>query len=70
MIQDMKKLTFLVTNGEYEKFIANIRELGVIHVEELQEGATSDELQAGLDMAVRYKDALLELDYAAESYEP
>lgn len=70
MIQDMKKLTFLVTNGEYEKFIANIRELGVIHVEELQEGATSDELQAGLDMAVRYKDALLALDYAAESYEP
>lgn len=70
MIQDMKKLTFLVTNGEYEKFIANIRELGVIHVEELQQGATSDELQAGLDMAVRYKEALKALDYAAESYEP
>lgn len=70
MIQDMKKLTFLVTNGEYEKFIANIRELGVIHVEELQEGATSDELQAGLDMAVRYKEALKALDFAAESYEP
>ena len=70
MIQEMKKLTFLVTNGEYEKFIANIRELGVIHVEELQQGATSDELQAGLDMAVRYKDALKALDFAAESYEP
>lgn len=70
MIQDMKKLTFLVTNGEYEKFIANIRELGVIHVEELQQGATSDELQAGLDMAVRYKEALKALDFAAESYEP
>lgn len=66
----MKKLTFLVTNGEYEKFIANIRELGVIHVEELQQGATSDELQAGLDMAVRYKEALKALDFAAESYEP
>lgn len=70
MIQDMKKLTFLVTNGEYEKFITNIRELGVIHVEELQQGATSDELQAGLDMAVRYKEALKALDFAAESYEP
>ena len=70
MIQEMKKLTFLVTNGEYEKFIANIRELGVIHVEELQRGATSDELQAGLDMAVRYKEALKALDFAAESYEP
>ncbi|MBR1491292.1 MAG: hypothetical protein IJ610_00890 [Bacteroidaceae bacterium] len=66
----MKKLTFLVTNGEYEKFIANIRELGVIHVEELQQGATSDELQAGLDMAVRYKEALKALDFAVESYEP
>ena len=69
MIQDMKKLTFLVTNGEYDKFIADIRELGVIHVEELQQGATSEELQAGLDLAERYKNALKALDYAAETYE-
>ena len=69
MIQDMKKLTFLITNGEYDKFIADIRELGVIHVEELQQGATSDELQAGLDLAVRYKEALKALDFAADSYE-
>src|SRR5574344_1788338 len=70
MIQEMKKLTFLVTNGEYEKFIANIRELGVIHVGQLQQGATREELQAGIDMAVRYKEALKALDFAAESYEP
>lgn len=70
MIQDMKKLTFLVTASEYDKFIADIRELGVIHVEELQQGATSDELQAGLDLAERYKNALKALDYAAETYEP
>ncbi len=70
MIQDMKKLTFLVTASEYEQFIADIRELGVIHVDELQQGATSDELQAGLDLAVRYKEALKALDFAAESYEP
>ena len=69
MIQDMKKLTFLITNGEYDQFISDIRELGVIHVEELQQGATSDELQAGLDLAVRYKEALKVLDFAAESYE-
>lgn len=69
MIQDMKKLTFLVTNKEYDKFIADIRDLGVIHVEELQQGATSDELQAGLDLAERYKNALKALDYAAETYE-
>ncbi len=69
MIQDMKKLTFLVTASEYEQFIADIRELGVIHVDELQQGATSDELQAGLDLAVRYKEALKALDFAVDSYE-
>ena len=69
MIQDMKKLTFLITNGEYDKFIADIRQLGVVHVEELQQGATSAELQAGIDMAERYKNALNALNYAADSYE-
>ena len=69
MIQDMKKLTFLVTSREYEKFIADIRDLGVVHVEELQQGATSDELQAALDLAERYKNALKALDFAAESYD-
>ena len=69
MIQDMKKLTFLITNGEYEKFIDDIRQLGVIHVEELQQGVTSEELQAGLDLAERYKNALNALNFAAESYE-
>ena len=68
MIQDMKKLTFLITNGEYDKFIEDIRQLGVVHVEELQQGATSEELQAGLDLASRYKAALKALDYAAETY--
>ena len=70
MIQNMKKLTFLVTTKEYEQFIADIRDMGVIHVEELQQGATSDELQAGLDLAERYKNALKALDFAAESYTP
>ncbi len=70
MIQDMKKFTFLVTNKEYDKFIADIRQLGVVHVEELQQGATSDELQASLDLAERYKNVLKALDFAADSYEP
>ncbi|MBP3214530.1 MAG: V-type ATP synthase subunit I [Bacteroidaceae bacterium] len=65
----MKKLTFLVTSKEYDQFIEDIRQLGVIHVEELQHGATSDELQAGLDLATRYKEAIKALDYAAETYE-
>ena len=68
MIQKMKKLTFLVTNKEYEQFLTDIRQLGVIHIEELQAGATSDELQAGLALAERYKNAFKVLDYAADAY--
>ena len=68
MIQKMKKLTFLVTNKEYDGFIDSIRNLGVIHVEQLQQGATSDELQQALDTAQRIKTALSALDFAKDSY--
>ena len=68
MILKMKKLTFLVTSKEYEQFIGDIRELGVIHIDQLQQGATSTELQENMAMAERYKNAFKALDYAAESY--
>ena len=68
MIQKMKKLTFLVTNGEYDKFIESIRQLGVIHVQQLQQGASSDELQDALSKAARFKAAIATLDYAKDSY--
>ncbi len=64
MIEKMKKLTFLVTNTEYDSFIQNLRELGVVHVEQLQEGATSPELQSALDLEQRYRSAL---DYVAKA---
>ena len=32
MIEKMKKFTFLVTEKEYDYFIASLRELGVVHV--------------------------------------
>lgn len=70
MIQKMKKLTFLVTNGEYDKFIDSIRQLGVIHVEQLQQGATSEEFQNGINLAQRLKNVLSVLDYAKDSYTP
>ena len=69
MIQKMKKFTFLVTGKEYEQFISYIRELGVLHIDELQSGATSDELQQSLDTAERYKNVIKALDYAKETYE-
>ena len=68
MIQKMKKLTFLVTNKEYEKFLADIRELGVLHIQELQSGATSPELQEELALADRYNLALKALDFVSENY--
>jgi len=68
MILKMKKLTFLITNKEYDKFITDLRELGVVHVDMLQQGATSDELTDALALADRYKKALVALDFAKDSY--
>lgn len=68
MIEKMKKLTFLVTEREYESFIASLRELGVVHVQQLQKGATSQELQDGMELEQRYKSALQALDIYAKTY--
>lgn len=68
MITQMRKITFLVTNKEYEQFLADIRKLGVVHVDELQSGVTSDEFEANKALAERYKNALKDLDYAVETY--
>ena len=68
MITQMKKITFLVTNKEYEQFIDGIRKLGVVHVDQLQSGATSEEFEAGKALSERFKNALKELDYAVDSY--
>ena len=68
MIEKMKKLTFLVTESEYESFIASLRELGVVHIQQLQKGATSQELQDGMALEQRYKSALQALDIYAKTY--
>ena len=68
MIEKMKKLTFLVTEKEYHSFIASLRELGVVHVQQLQKGATSQELQDGMSLEQRYKAALQALDIYTKTY--
>lgn len=68
MITRMRKITFLVTNKEYEQFIADIRNIGVVHMDQLQSGVTSDEFEANRALAERYKNALRELSYAVETY--
>lgn len=49
MIAKMKKLTFLVYHKEYDAFLKEIRDLGVVHVTEQQQGmAENAELQENL----------------------
>ncbi len=69
MIEKMKKLTFLVTDKEYDSFIASLRELGVVHIQQLQQGATSQELQDGLAQEQRYKAALQALEIYAKTFD-
>ncbi len=69
MIEKMKKFTFLVTDREYESFIAAIRELGVVHVIQLQQGASSTELQEAISLEQRYRAALDFLPIAAKKFD-
>ena len=49
MIRKMKKLTFLVYHKEYEEFLNSLRELGVVHIVEKQQGAADNtELQENI----------------------
>lgn len=59
MITKMKKLTFLVYHKEYESFLENLRELGVVHVVEKQQGtADNAELQENIRLSNRLAAAL------------
>lgn len=58
----MKKLTFLVTNSEKQSFIEQLRGFGIVHVVELQKGATSPKLQAALDADERFRQVLKVLE--------
>ena len=68
MIEKMKKLTFLVTQKEYDTFISGLREQGVVHVQQLKQGLTSPALQKALDERVRYQQALDYLDISLKAW--
>ena len=68
MITKMTKYTFLITNKEYDSFISAIREIGVVHVDQLQQGATSQEFENAKLLNDRFENALKSLDYAKETY--
>lgn len=61
MIDSMKKVTFLVTDREYDDFIEQLRELGLVHIEQLREGAQSPALADAIALEGRYKAALAAL---------
>ena len=69
MIERMKKLTFLVTQKEYDGFIAGLREQGVVHVQQLRQGQTSPALQKALDTRLRYQQAIDYLDISLKAWE-
>lgn len=59
MITKMKKLTFLVYHKEYEGFLNSLRELGVVHIVERQQGAVDDtELQENIRLSARLASTL------------
>ncbi len=59
MITKMKKLTFLVYHKEYEEFLNGVRELGVVHVAEKQQGvADNAELQDSIRLSSRLQATL------------
>lgn len=54
MITKMKKLTFLVYHKEYDAFLNNLRDLGVVHIAEKQQGmADSSALQEKIRLSAR-----------------
>ena len=71
MITKMKKLTFLVYHKEYEAFLNGVRELGVVHVAEKQQGvADNAELQDSIRLSSRLQATLKMLHGLSEAKEP
>ena len=59
MIVKMKKYSFLVYHKQYVDFLEKLREIGVLHVIEKQEGITeNDALREKMQLAARVKSAL------------
>ncbi len=72
MIVRMKKLTFLVYYKQYQEFLEEIRDRGVIHVIENRQGALDDaHLQEQMSLLSRYTTVIAELErLASKTPEP
>lgn len=66
MITKMSKLTLLVYHKEYMAFLQNLREVGVVHIEQKNSGAVKDhELEQKLTKANAYANAIRLLEARA-----
>lgn len=70
MIAKMEKLTFLIYHKEYEQFLQQLRQLGVVHVELRQQGEVSEPLQALLQHHSVLKAVLKEMHTLAAQANP
>ena len=59
MITQMKKYTFLVFHRDYEPFLTQLRELGVVHITQKAAGLIEDD--ADLQAALQHEDELRRL---------
>ena len=59
MITQMKKYTFLVFHRDYEPFLEQLRELGVVHITQKAAGLIEDDEQ--LQAALQHEDELRRL---------
>ena len=67
MIQKMKKVSFLVFHKDYDTFLEQLRQLGVVHVIEKEQGAPTDEtLQNNITLLSRYNNVIPSLQVLAD----
>ena len=59
MITQMKKYTFLVFHRDYEPFLQQLRDLGVVHITQKAAGLIED--NEALQAALQHEDALRKL---------
>jgi V/A-type H+-transporting ATPase subunit I len=64
MIAKMKKYDFLIYHKDYQQFLLNLRELGIVHVVQKQMGALAEEgdLANWLNQEKRYKNIIRSLN--------
>lgn len=67
MIAKMKKLTFLIYHKEYEHFLEELRELGVVHIVEKQHGYMDNDLQSVVQRISAYKNIIRDMRMHAGS---